>query len=90
MRPTDANEETLLLPLSPSSVGLLLPGLGRDASQILGPEKQRIIENLGPVVQNFFTVTLSISPQFVSYISTSKANTLLFFVEKMREYFALQ
>ena len=37
----------------------------------------------GPVVQNFVSLTLSLSPQFVNYISTSKANTLLFFVEKM-------
>ena len=36
----------------------------------------------GPVVQNFVCLTLSLSPQFVNYISTSKANTLLFFVEK--------
>ena len=38
---------------------------------------------MGPVVQNFVSLTLSLSPQFVKYISTSKANTLLFFVEKM-------
>ena len=38
----------------------------------------------GPVVQNFVSLTLSLSPQFVNYtcISTSKANTLLFLVEK--------
>ena len=35
---------------------------------------------LGPVVQNFVSLTLSLSLQFVNYISTSKANTLLFFV----------
>ena len=29
---------------------------------------------LGPVVQNF----VSLSPQFVNYVSTSKANTLIF------------
>ena len=32
---------------------------------------------------------LSLSPQFVNPISTSKANTQLFFVEKMKESFAL-
>ena len=37
----------------------------------------------GPVVQNFVGLKLSFSPQFVNYISTSKANMLLFFVEKM-------
>ena len=34
-------------------------------------------------VQNFVSLTLLLSPQFVNYISTSKANTLLFFVDKM-------
>ena len=38
---------------------------------------------LGPVVQNFVSLTLSLSPQFVNYLSTSKANTLLVFVDKM-------
>ena len=37
----------------------------------------------GPVVQNFISLTLSLSPHFVNCISTSKANTLLLFVEKM-------
>ena len=37
----------------------------------------------GSVVQHFVSLTLSLSPQFVNFISTSKANTLLFFVEKM-------
>ena len=44
-------------------------------------------KDLGPVVKNFVSLTLSFSPlsfspQFVNYISTAKANTLLFFVEK--------
>ena len=38
---------------------------------------------LGLAVQNFDSLTMSLSPQFVNYISTSKANTLLFSVEKM-------
>ena len=39
---------------------------------------------LGPVVENFDSLTLLLNPQFVNYISTLKANTLLFFfVEKM-------
>ena len=38
---------------------------------------------LGPVVQSFDSLKLSLSPQFVNYFSTSKANTLLFFVENM-------
>ena len=43
------------------------------------------IGNLGAVVQNFVSlITLSLSPHYVqvSFISTSKANTLLLFVEK--------
>ena len=31
---------------------------------------------LGPVVQNFTTLTLSLSPEFVNNVSTSKANAL--------------
>ena len=38
---------------------------------------------LRPVVQIFISLTLSLSPQFVNYISTSKAHTQSFFVEKM-------
>ena len=38
---------------------------------------------LGPIVLNLGSLTLSLSPQFVNYILTSKANTLLFFVEKI-------
>ena len=37
----------------------------------------------GPVVQNFISLTLMLCPQFVNYISTSKANTLLFLLKKM-------
>ena len=38
--------------------------------------------NLGSVVQNFVRLTSSLSPQFVNYISTSNAKTVIF-VEKM-------
>ena len=34
-----------------------------------------------PVVQNSDSLTLSLGPKFVNYISTSKANTLLFLLE---------
>ena len=37
---------------------------------------------LGLDVQNFVSLTLSLSPQFVNNISTSKANTLLFSLKK--------
>ena len=46
-------------------------------------------DKLGQVVQNFVGLTVSISHQFINYIWTSKANALLFFVEKMGESFAL-
>ena len=39
---------------------------------------RNINHKLGLVVQNFVSLTLSLSPQFVNYISTSKANTLIF------------
>ena len=38
--------------------------------------------NKGPVVQNFVSLTLLFSPQFVNYISISKANTLSFLLKK--------
>ena len=34
------------------------------------------VVHLGPFVQNFVSLMLSLSPQFVNYISTSKANAL--------------
>ena len=39
----------------------------------------------GIVVQNFVSLTLSLSPQFGNYMSTSTANALLDFVEKKCE-----
>ena len=40
----------------------------------------QLMKYQGPVVQNFVSLTLSLSPQLVNHIiSTSKANTLLFF-----------
>ena len=44
---------------------------------------QKMLKHQGPVVQNFVSLTMSLSPQFANYITTSKANILLFFVEKM-------
>ena len=40
-------------------------------------------QTLGPVVQSFVSLKLLLSPQFVNYFWTSKANTLSFFVENM-------
>ena len=55
------------------------------AEQVLQIMRQSNI--VGPVVQNFVILMLSLSPQFVDdiCISSSKANTLLFFVEKKCE-----
>ena len=46
--------------------------------------------NQGPVVQNIVSLTSLLRGQFVKCFRTLKANTLIFFVEKMREAFALQ
>ena len=40
---------------------------------------------LGPVVQNFVSLMLSLSPEFVNYILTSEANTLLFLLKKCED-----
>ena len=49
-------------------------------------ENQALIQrehiNQGPVVQTFVSLTLSLSPQFANYISTSKANTLSLLLKK--------
>ena len=44
----------------------------------------------GPVVQSIVSLTSSLSGQLVKCFTTSSLNTLIFFVEKMREAFALQ
>ena len=38
----------------------------------------------GPVVQNFVSLTLSLSPLSVNYISTSKASTVYFWLKNVR------
>ena len=45
---------------------------------------------LGPVVQSILSLTNSLRGQLVKCFMTLKPNTLIFFVEKMREAFALQ
>ena len=45
---------------------------------------------LGPVVQSIVSLTSSLRGQLVKYFMTLSLNTLKFFVEKMREAFALQ
>ena len=46
--------------------------------------------DLGPVVQSIVSLTSSLRGQLVKYFTTLLLNTLIFFVEKMREAFALQ
>ena len=43
-----------------------------------------------PVVQSIVSLTISLRHKFVKQISAKVTNTLLFFVEKMRESFAVQ
>ena len=45
---------------------------------------------LGPVVQSIISLTSSLRGQLVKCFTTLQPNTLKFFVEKMREAFALQ
>ena len=42
------------------------------------------------VVQNIVSLASSLRGQLVKYFTTSLLNTLIYFVEKMREAFALQ
>ena len=44
----------------------------------------------GPVVQSIVSLTSSLRGQLVKYFMTLLANTLIFFVEKMSEAFAVQ
>ena len=46
--------------------------------------------NLGPVVQSIVSLTSSLRGQLVKCFTTLLLSTLIFFVEKMREAFALQ
>ena len=46
-------------------------------------------KNLDPVVQSIVSLTSSLKGQLIKYFTTLLLNTLKFFVEKMREAFAL-
>ena len=46
--------------------------------------------NLGPVVQSIVSLTTSLRRQLVKYMPTKLSNTLLFFVGKCENLFALQ
>ena len=40
-------------------------------------------KDLGPAVRNFISLTLPLSPEFVNYILTSEANTILILLENI-------
>ena len=48
------------------------------------------IKELGPVVQSIVSLTTLLRRHLVKYMPTNLSNTLLFFVEKMRESYAVQ
>ena len=48
------------------------------------------INHLGPVVQSIVSLTSSLRGQLVKCFTTLYPNTLIFFVEKVREAFAVQ
>ena len=47
-------------------------------------------KHLSPVVQSIVSLTSSLRGQLVKCFTTLEPNTLIFFVEKIREAFALQ
>ena len=51
---------------------------------------RRKLVNLGPVVQSIVSLTSSLRGQLVKCFTTLLPNTLKFYVEKIREAFALQ
>ena len=52
--------------------------------------KHHLTTESGPVVQSIVSLTSSLRGRLVKCFSTSQSNTLIFFVDKMREAFALQ
>ena len=54
------------------------------------PDENSNSVDQGPVVQSMVSLTSSLRGQLVKYFTTLLLNTLKFFVEKMREAFALQ
>ena len=57
----------------------------------LGLKKMsKFCEHQGPVFQSIVSLTSSLRGQLVKCFTTLSPNTLIFFVEKMREAFALQ
>ena len=50
----------------------------------------QLMESLGPVVQSIVSLMSLLRGQLVKCFTTLKPNTLIFFVEIMREAFAMQ
>ena len=65
-----------------------LPGESTISVQILVRAIEHAVQ--GPVVQSIVSLTSSLRGQLVKCFMTLLPNTLIFFVEKMREAFALQ
>ena len=53
-------------------------------------EKTELTNSLGPVVQSIISLTSSLTGQLVKCFMTLKPNILKYFVEKLREAFAMQ
>ena len=53
-------------------------------------ERTHNLQLLGPVVQSIVSLTSSLRGQLVKCFMTLLPNALIFFVEKMREAFAMQ
>ena len=58
--------------------------------KVCKPDQTALKKDQGPVVQSIVSLTSSLRGQLVKYFMTLLLNTLKFFVEKMREAFALQ
>ena len=58
--------------------------------KFVGTGETRGYPYLGPVVQSIISLTSSLRGQLVGCFTTSCPNTLIFFVEKIKEAFALQ
>ena len=67
-----------------------LPTALRGLSPICKRKPSHCFYHHGPVVQSVVSLTSSLRGQLVKCFTTLLLNTLIFFVEKMREAFAMQ
>ena len=64
-----------------------VPGFDKKYGDLVQDEIREIID-LGPVVKSIVSLTSSLRGQLIKCFMTLEPNTLIFFVEKMREAFA--